>query len=367
MQAPFAEIYNICSAINRLYATLSLSGNTERSSSHLVTTMKLMINGTWHGDIDPTPKLDAQRMIHAGTFRDRVTADGSSGFAAKAGRYHLYVSYACPFSHRVIMVRALKRLQSVVGLSVLHPLWDTPDGWIFGDTSLSTPDGGGSGFIRLHEAYRASRSDYTGKIIVPVLWDQETRRIISNESLEIAEMLNDAFDGVGGDRQLDLYPAALRSEIDALNRQITRDLAKGVYAVAAARDQGEYDEAMHALFSFLDALEHQLSDRRSFLLGERVTLADVLAFASLVRFDAVYNPLFRASRRRLVDYLCLSAFMRRVHDLPGVAETVRFDHILMHYYDGDWAVATRRGIVPQPPATDWRCSSQALGAGVRSS
>jgi putative glutathione S-transferase len=188
-----------------------------------------------------------------------------------------------------------------------------------------------------------------------VLWDQQTRRIISNESLEIAEMLNDAFDDAGGDRQLDLYPAAMRGEIDALNGTITRDLAKGVYAVAAARDQGEYDEATHALFGFLDALEHQLSDGRSFLLGERVTLADVLAFTPLVRFDAVYHPLFRASRKRLVDYPRLSALMRHVYDLPGVAETVRFDHILMHYYDGDWAVATRRGIVPEPPATDWRC------------
>jgi glutathionyl-hydroquinone reductase len=326
--------------------------------------MKLMINGTWRGDIDPAPELDAQRMIHAGAFRDRVTADGSSGFAAEAGRYHLYVSYACPFSHRVIMVRALKKLQAVVGLSVLHPLWDTPDGWIFGDTALSTPDGGGSGFIRLHEAYRASRFDYTGKILVPVLWDQKTRRIISNESLEIAEMLNDAFDEFGGDHKLDLYPAALRGEIDALNQRISRDLAKGVYAVAAARDQGEYDAAMAALFGFLDALEHRLSDRRRFLLGERVTLADVLAFVPLVRFDAVYHPLFRASRRRLVDYPRLSALMRRVHDLPGVAETVRFDHILMHYYDGDWAVATRRGIVPEPPAMDWRCASQAIGADV---
>jgi len=133
-------------------------------------------------------------MIHAGSFRDRVTADGSSGFAAEAGRYHLYVSYACPFSHRVLVVHALKKLRSIVGLSVVHPLWDTPDGWIFGDTALSTRDRGGSGFIRLHEAYRASRSDYTGKVTVPVLWDERSRRIISNESLEIAEMLNDAFD-----------------------------------------------------------------------------------------------------------------------------------------------------------------------------
>jgi glutathionyl-hydroquinone reductase len=283
-----------------------------------------------------------------------VTADGFSGFAAEPGRYHLYVSYACPFSHRVIVVHALKRLQGIVGLSVLHPLWDTPDGWVFGDTELSTPDGGGGGFRRLHEAYRASRPDYTGKIIVPVLWDRQSRRIVNNESLDIAKMLNLAFDDLGGDREVDLYSATLRGDIDALNFRIARSLAKGVYDVAAADDQPKYDAAIAELFGFLEALEQQLSDGRRFLLGDALTLADVLAFTPLVRFDAVYNPLFRASRKRLVDYPHLKRFVGRVYDIPGVAATVRFDHILAHYYDGDWAVATRRGIVPLPPAVDWR-------------
>jgi glutathionyl-hydroquinone reductase len=167
-------------------------------------------------------------------------------------------------------------------------------------------------------------------------------------------MLNHAFDDRGGNRQVNLYPTSLRGDIDALNVQIARSLAKGVYEVAGAKDQGEYDAAVSELFRFLDALEQQLSDDRGFLLGDVFTLADVLAFAPLVRFDAVYNPLFRASRRRLVDYPQLTGFVRRVYDLPGVADTVRLDHILMHYYDGDWAVATRRGIVPNPPAIDWR-------------
>jgi glutathionyl-hydroquinone reductase len=326
--------------------------------------MKLMINGIWQGDAAPVPELEAQQMIHAGSFRGRVTADGSTGFPAQAKRYHLYVSYACPFSHRVIMVRALKGLEQVVGLSVLHPVWDTPDGWVFGDTPLSTPDGAHNGFLRLHEAYCASRSDYTGKVTVPVLWDQMERHIVSNESLEIVEMLNDAFDEVGGDRHVDLYPLTLRREIDALNARITHCLAKGVYSVAGARDQSEYDTTATALFDFLDTLEHELTDGRNFLFGDSATFADVLAFTPLVRFDAVYNPLFRASRKRLVDYPRLLTLVRRIYDLPGIAETVRFDHILTHYYDGDWAVATRRGIVPQRPEIDWRSARQALGVGT---
>ena len=210
--------------------------------------MKLMVNGTWRGDVAPTPELDAQRMIHAGRFRDRVTADGSSGFLAEPQRYHLYVSPACPFSHRVMVVRALKRLTGIVGLSVLHPLWDTPDGWIFGDTDLSTLDGAGNGFRCLHEAYRASSADYTGKVTVPVLWDRRTRRIVNNESLEIAEMLNEAFDEIGGDRRIDLCPPELKVALDELIGRIRRNLAVGVYSVAGARDQQEYDTAMDELF-----------------------------------------------------------------------------------------------------------------------
>lgn len=198
--------------------------------------MKLMIKGTWRGDVDPTPELNAQRMIHAGSFRDRIMTDQSSRFPAEAGRYHLYLSPACPFSHRVMVVRALKRLEGLVGLSVLHPLWDTPDGWIFADSNLSTVDGAGNGFRYLHEAYRASSAAYTGKVTVPVLWDKRLRRIVNNESLEIAQMLNEAFDQIGGEKRIDLYPDDLRPALDDLNRRITRSLSVGVYTVAGARN-----------------------------------------------------------------------------------------------------------------------------------
>jgi putative glutathione S-transferase len=251
-----------------------------------------------------------------------------------------------------MVVRALKGLETVVDLSVLHPLWDTPDGWVFGDTDLSTADRAGNGFRYLYEAYGASSPDYTGKVTVPVLWDQRSRRIVSNESLEIAQMLNDAFNKIGGDDRVDLCSADLKTAMDGLNTRITKSLAVGVYAVAAARDQWEYDAAMDELFGFLDQLDRQLDDGRVFLLGDRPTLADVLVYPPLVRFDAVYNPLFRASRRRLADYPRLPALVTRIHNLPGVAGTTRYDHILTHYYDGDWAVATRRGIVPELPATN---------------
>jgi glutathionyl-hydroquinone reductase len=315
--------------------------------------MKLMINGTWHADADAPPELPAEGLIQPGRFRRRITADGSSGFPAEPDRYHLYVSYACPFSHRVLIARALKALNEIVGLSVLHPLWDTSDGWVFGDTPMSTADGGGSGFLWLYEAYLASCPNYTGKVTVPVLWDKKTRTIVCNESLEIVQMLNDAFDGISGDCGLDLCPGGLKQAVDELNARITRSLAAGVYAIAGARNQGEYDAAMYELFGFLDDLDCQLRDGRQFLLGERPTLADVLAYATLVRFDVVYNPLFRASRRRVMDYPHLPSLLRQVYGLPGVAGTLRYDHILTHYYDGDWAVATRRGIVPELPAANW--------------
>jgi len=229
--------------------------------------MKLMIDGIWRGDVALTAS-EKSHPIETGSFRGRVTVDGSSGFVAEAGRYHLYASYACPFAHRVILGRVLKRLQNVVGLSVLHPTWNTLDGWVFGETPLSTNDGGGGSFTHLHQAYTASRPSYTGKITVPVLWDSRTRQIVSNESLDILMMFNDAFNGIGADPSVDLYPRFLRCAIDELNGRIARDLARRVYAIGAAMTQQQYDQENAALFAFLDDLELRLSDKRPFLHGE---------------------------------------------------------------------------------------------------
>lgn len=316
--------------------------------------MKLMIGGVWRGDIAPPPELAVKQMIHDGAFRHRITNDGSSAFPAEPGRYHLFVSYACPFAHRTLVVRALKGLDDIVPVCILHPIWDTPHGWAFGETPLSTLHGASSSFGFLHEVYRAANPSYTGKIIIPVLWDERSRQIVNNESIEIARMLNEAFDAVGADQTVDLYPLALRSEIDVLCRRIAKSLSWGVYAVGQAKDQIEYDATMNELFGFLDEMETLVADGRTFLLGDQATLADVLIFTPLVRFDGVYNPLFRASRKRLVDYRGLAWLTRRIYDLPSVAETVRFDHILTHYYDGDWGVACRHGITPEAPTIDFR-------------
>jgi glutathionyl-hydroquinone reductase len=252
-------------------------------------------------------------------------------------------------------VHALKRLGALVDVSVVHPLWETLGGWAFRSGDMSTEDRA-NGFQWLHEAYSASCPDYTGKVLVPILWDGVSRRILSNESFEIAAMLNEAFDALGADREADLYPLYLRAQIDALSAEISEKLAKGVYAIADSRNQDEYDASSDRLFALLDALEGRLSDGRAYLLGERATLVDVLAFAPLVRFDGVYNPLFRVTYKRLVDYPRLAAFVGRFYELPRVAETVRLEDILTHYYDGDWAVACRRRIVPRAPAIDWRVS-----------
>ena len=307
-------------------------------------TTKLMVDGVWQGDVVDTPQIAAKRARSARAFRGEVRADGAGPHPSEAGRYHLFVSYACPFAHRVILAHRLKRLDGIVGLSVVHPRWNTSHGWVFGDTPLSTPDRSGEGFTHLHQAFSASKPDYTGRVTVPVLWDKAARRIVSDDSRAILSMLNSAFDRVGGDSTVDLLPRALQPEIAALSDEIASEIAAGVYRVGGAVDQDAYDAAETALFAALDRQETRLADGRAFLHGTSVTESDILLFTPLVRFEAVYAPLFRALRRRLSDYPCLWTWVKRMDSLPGVHETVRFDHILPHYYDG-WAPRNSR-IVP---------------------
>ncbi|MGY4155611.1 putative glutathione S-transferase [Bradyrhizobium sp. USDA 4461] len=315
--------------------------------------MKLMIDGEWKGDIAAPPKTVSASMVHDGRFRRSLSKGPSLDYPVEPGRYHLYVSYACPFAHRALVVHAVKKLHGIVSLSLVHPIWDRPEGWTF-DATLVGGDAVASDLQFLHEAYSATDPGYTGKVTVPVLWDTRTRTIVNNESIEIAKMLCEAFDPLGADCQFDLYPRSLRPQIDELNGRIDSNLSKGVYAVGQAESQAAYESAMDRLFGFLDEMEELATGSRPFLLADQPTLSDVLIFTPLVRFDCVYNPLFRASRRRLVDYRALAALTKRIYQLPGVEKTVRFDHILTHYYDGDWGVASRRGITPEAPIVDFR-------------
>lgn len=297
----------------------------------MVRMVKMMIDGVWHGDVPDTLELRARRSAEANRFRNRITADGRSGFPAEVGRYHLYVSYACPWAHRTILYRRLKGLEDVIGLSVLHPRWGGPDGWVFGDTDMSTIDhAGGRRF--LHEVY-ATVPGYTGKVSVPVLWDARTGSIVNNQSGDIIRMLNGAFDRVGGDGSVDFYPEPLRDEIDRLNGWMLPDLCEGVYAAGFAATQAAHEAAVYRVFGTLDRLEGLLADGRPYLLGDGITEPDWHLFCTTVRFEIAYHGALRCNLCELADYPRLLAHRARLHAHPGVAETVRLDHVRRHYYD----------------------------------
>jgi len=319
--------------------------------------IKALVRGVWRPAVEDTEELQAEFARHRGRFRRWITADGAFGFPAEAGRYRLYVSYACPWAHRTILYRRLKGLENVVGMSVLHPRWGGPDGWRYGATTMSAIDHAG-GRRTLHEVYADAAPDYSGRVTVPVLWDQATGTIVSNESGDIIRMLNRAFDGVGGDPEVDFYPAALRDEIDKLNAVLLPKVCAGVYRAGFARTQTAYDRTVARLFATLDDLEERLADGRPFLLGRRVTESDWHLFTCLCRFDAAYHGRLKCNLRRLIDYPNLSAYAGRLHGLPGVAETVRFDQIKLHYYDDLPEIDPT--IVPAGPAIDYRgaCGSR---------
>jgi glutathionyl-hydroquinone reductase len=314
--------------------------------------VKYLIDGKWTDGPPSQSVSPKQGAVHPGSFRRRVTRDGASGFPIELNRYHLYVSHACPFSHRATIVWTLSGLAEAIGLSIVDPRWVQSDGWVFGVSAMSTNDNGGSGFAFLREAYLASDPKFTGRVSVPVLWDKATCTIVNNESLDIIRMLNDEFAPLGAVKS-DLYPGPLRAAIDALNDRTNRFLAGGVYNIAAAENQAAYDLATSRLFGFLDELEQTLIEGSPFLLGDKITIADVLVFTALVRFDPVYVPLFRIGGKRLSHFPALTALVRRLFEIRGIAETVRFDHILAHYFDSDWSIPPRRGIVPNLTQMTW--------------
>jgi putative glutathione S-transferase len=287
-------------------------------------------------------------------FRHWVTIDGGpgpsgeGGFQAEPGRYHLYVSYACPWAHRTLIFRALKGLQDVISVSVVHPLMPA-ESWVFGDYPGSTPDHV-HGLGKLHQLYELCDPGFAGVVTVPVLYDKQRKMIVNNESSEIIRMLNSAFDQWGR-ADVDFYPEKLRRAIDTINPLVYDNVNNGVYRTGFATTQKAYEKAYNELFDTLDELELRLSGHR-YLVGDQISEADWRLFPTLVRFDPVYHGHFKCNRQRLVDYPNLWAYTRDLYQVSGVAATVNMDHIKTHYY-GSHRMINPTGIVPVGPEIDF--------------
>jgi glutathionyl-hydroquinone reductase len=312
--------------------------------------MGMLVDGQWRDAPFPTEKETGKFEREAMKFRDWVTRPGTdSRFVAEPNRYHLYVSLACPWAHRTLIVRALKGLENALPISVVDPFMGK-DGWTFTDGPGCVPDSV-SNAKHLYEIYLRADPKFTGRVTVPILWDKATNTIVNNESSEIIRMMNDAFDPLSTRPLADLYPEALRPEIDAINARIYDTVNNGVYKSGFAVKQSAYEEAVLALFETLDALESRLQ-KSAFLVGDSLTEADVRLYTTLVRFDAVYHGHFKCNLRRLVDYEALWRYARTIHHLPHVAATVSFDHIKQHYYRSHEAINPTR-IVPLGPIIHW--------------
>ncbi len=290
-------------------------------------------------------------------FRNWITKDGSAGptgkagFTAEPGRYHLYVSHACPWAHRTMIFRALKGLQEVISVSVVHPLM--PDeSWVFGEYPGATEDHINQAHY-LYENYLKVDLNFNGLVTVPLLWDKKQQTIVNNESSEIIRMLNSAFDAFAGTdvADTDYYPEALRKEIDEINEPIYNNINNGVYRAGFAKTQEAYNKAYDRLFSTMDELEDRLSKQR-YLVGGQITEADWRLFTTLVRFDAVYYNHFKTNKKRLIEYPNLWAYTRELYQVPGVAETVNMDHIKYHYFASHRSI-NPTGIVPKGPEIDF--------------
>ncbi|MGE0338426.1 MAG: glutathione S-transferase family protein [Xanthobacteraceae bacterium] len=315
--------------------------------------MGLLVDGVWQDQWYDTKSTGGRFERTTTSFRNWITPDGApgpagaGGFAAEKDRYHLYVSLACPWAHRTLIFRKLKNLEDLISVSIVNPLM-LEEGWTFNDYPGATGD-----ILlhkqRLYEVYLAAKSDYTGRVTVPLLWDRKQNTIVNNESSEIIRMFNSAFDDLTGNRE-DYYPQALRADIDAVNARVYKNINNGVYRAGFATSQTAYEEAFRTLFSELDNVETRLSNQR-YLAGNRLTEADVRLFTTLVRFDAVYVGHFKCNLRRIADYPNLSNYLRELFQMPGFGSTTNFDHIKTHYY-GSHRQINPTGIVPVGPELD---------------
>lgn len=309
--------------------------------------MGLLVDGTWQDKWYDTKSTGGKFKRQDSAFRDWVSSDPNSEFPAAKGRYHLYVSYACPWAHRTLIFRALKGLNDMIGVSVVH--WHMGEnGWQF------DRDAGLCDHLKDHDfmyqVYTDAKSDYTGRVTVPVLWDKKTNRLVNNESADIIRMFNTAFDGLGAN-DVDFYPEELRTEIDKVNARVYHDVNNGVYKSGFATTQSAYEEAVIKLFDTLDWLEGRLS-RQRYLVGNQITEADWRLFTTLVRFDPVYHGHFKCNLRKLNEYPNLWAYTRDLYQQPGIKDTVFMDHIKRHYYQSHPTI-NPSGVVPLGPIIDF--------------
>ncbi|WP_415892268.1 glutathione S-transferase family protein [Neptuniibacter sp. PT8_73] len=316
--------------------------------------MGLLIDGQWHDQWYDTKSNKGEFVRNESQFRNWVTKDGSAGptgkagFKAETGRYHLYVSLACPWAHRTLVMRELKGLTDHISVDVVHPLM-FEHGWSFeSDFAASTGDSL-FGHNYLHQVYTQAEPNYSGRVTVPVLWDKQTHTIVNNESSEIIRMLNSAFDDIGA-KAGDFYPEVLRSQIDEVNTWVYDKVNNGVYRAGFATSQTAYDAAVVELFTALDQLEERLSQQR-FLVGNQFTEADLRLFTTLVRFDPVYVTHFKCDLRRIADYPALSGYLREIYQMANIAETVDMDHIRHHYYRSHRTI-NPTGVISVGPAFD---------------
>lgn len=312
--------------------------------------MGLLVNGVWQDQWYDTQSTGGRFVRNDAVFRNWITADGAAGptgeagFEAEPGRYHLYVSLACPWAHRTLIFRKLKKLEDVISFSIVDPLM-SEQGWVFSDFPGATPDRV-NGKRRLYEVYLEAKPGFTGRITVPTLWDKQRKTIVNNESSEIIRMLNSAFNAFTDARE-DYYPPELRTAIDGINKLVYPNINNGVYRAGFATTQQAYEEAFRELFGALDAVEQILAKQR-YLADARLTEADWRLFTTLIRFDPVYVGHFKCNQRRIADYPNLSNYLRELYQWPGIAETVNFDHIKRHYYMSHPQINPTR-IVPAGP------------------
>lgn len=317
--------------------------------------MGFLNNGEWDtGWYDTTSNGGRFKRTEA-KFRNWVTADGApgpsgeAGFKAESGRYHLYVSHACPWAHRTLIFRAIKGLEPHIDISVVHPdMLD--DGWTFDDGFPGATGDRLMGKAFLREVYLEAEPEMSGRVTVPILWDKQRATIVSNESAEIIRMFNSAFDGITGDTR-DFWPEELRGEIEAVNKRVYDEVNNGVYRAGFATSQEAYSEAVESLFAALDWLEERLGSQR-YLVGNALTEADIRLFTTLARFDEVYHGHFKCNRNKLVEFPNLWAYARDIYSQPGVAETVKPRHYIRHYHYSHDMINPHR-ILPIGPVLDW--------------